>query len=100
MLGIKRRLSDQINVTTERVVDADGFPDFTGGWADIFYVAAENEPFDLRFNVVVKFIAVGAEKFDSIIIVGIVRSGNDDSGIGAQTARDVSDAGCGQRTDK
>ena len=39
------------------------------------------------------------EEFDAVVFVGIVRSGKNDAGIGAQRARDVGDTGRRQRTD-
>ena len=39
------------------------------------------------------------EKFNAVVLVRIVRSGEDDARIGAQGARDIGDAGSGQRAD-
>ena len=43
-------------------------------------------------DLVVQLVAVVAEKFDAVILVGIVRSGEDDAGIGAERAGDVGHA--------
>ena len=47
------------------------------------------------FDLVIQLVAVGAEKLDAVVGVGIVRGRDDDAGVGAQAARDVSDARVG-----
>ena len=51
------------------------------------------------FHLIIQFVAIVPEKFDPIIFVGVMRSGKNDTGIGAQRARDVSNARCRERTD-
>ena len=49
---------------------------------------------------VIEFVAVVAEKFQAVVVVRIVRGGDDDAGIGAETVGDACHAGRGQRADK
>ena len=55
---------------------------------------------DLSLDLVVEFVTVVPEKFDAVVLVRIVRGGEDDAGIGAQRARDVGHAGRRQRADQ
>ena len=96
----RKRGLGKFDVTPERVVNAHRLANFTGGRADVFDFAAENEVFDLALNFVVELVAVGSEEFDAVVGVGIVRGGDDDAGVGAQAARDVGDAGRRQRADE
>src|SRR5207253_2197749 len=88
------------DVTTERVVHTNGFADMLGGGTNHFDVAAENEIFDFAFDGVVEFVTIGAEKFNAVVIVGIVRGGDDNAGVGAQAAGDISDPGSGKGPDE
>ena len=63
-------------------------------------LAAEDEVLDPLLDFVVELVAVVAEKFDAVVLVGIVRGAEHDAGIGAQRAGDVGDAGRGQRADE
>src|SRR6266705_3111207 len=38
-------------------------------------------------------------KLDAVVLIGIMRCGEDDAGIGTQRASDVSNTGCRQRSD-
>src|SRR5204862_6685719 len=62
-------------------------------------LAAENELLNLPLDLIIELIAVVAEKLNAVVGVRIMRSGEDDSRIGAQGASDVSDTGSGQRAD-
>ena len=95
----KRGLGE-FDVAAQRVVNAHRLADFVGGRADVFDLAAENQVFDFVLDLVVELVAVGAEEFDAVVGVGIVRGGDDDAGVGAQAARDVGDAGRRQRADE
>ena len=80
------------DVAAQRVVDAHRLADCVGGRADVFDLAAEDQVLDLIFDLVVELVAVGAEELDAVVVVGIVRGGDDDAGVGAQAAGDVGDA--------
>ena len=54
----------------------------------------------MLLDLVVELVAVVPEKFDAVIFVRIVRRGENNAGIGAKRARDVSDPGRRQRTDQ
>ena len=86
-----KRSLGKFDVSSERVVNAHRLSDFIGGRAYVFDFAAENEVLDFVLNLVVELVAIGAEKLDAIVGVGIVRGGDDDAGVGAQAARDVRD---------
>ena len=88
------------DVSAQRVVNADGFADGLGGRADVFYIAAEDQLFDLAFDIVVQLVTIRTEEFDPVVVIRIVRGGDHDAGVGAQAARDVSHAGRGQRSDE
>ena len=88
------------NVAAKRVVDAHRLANGVGGRADALDVAAENQLFDLPLDVVVEFVAVRTKKFNAVVVIRIVRRGDDDAGVGAQAARDIGDAGGGQRSDE
>ena len=63
-------------------------------------IGALNDLLDAPLDGVVQLVAVGAEKLDAIVVVRIVRGGDDDAGIGAQAASDVGNAGRWQRADE
>ena len=69
-------------------------------WADRFDLAAEDEMLDSVLDLVVELVAIVPEKFDAVVLVGIVRSGEDDAGVGPQRARDVGHPGRRQRPDE
>ena len=95
----KTRLG-KFHVTAERVVDAAGAADLPRGRSNRIDLAGENELLDLLLDFVVEFVAIVPEKFDAVVLVGIVRGGKNDAGIGAQRARDVGHARRRQRTDQ
>src|SRR5450755_2183317 len=80
----KTRLG-KFDVAAKRVVNADGLTNQIGTWTDFFNRAGENEIFNFTFNFVVKFVTVGAEKFDAVVGVRIVRRGYDNARVGTQT---------------
>src|SRR5262249_11640321 len=92
------RLSE-FNVASQCVIDTGGTSNFPCGWPNVVDFTRENEVLDLRFNLVIEFVAVMSEKFDTVVFVRIVGSREHDAGIGAQRARDVSDARRWQRPD-
>ena len=47
-----------------------------------------------------KLVAVVIEKLDAVVVIRIVRGGDDNAGIGAQAVGDPSHAGRGQRADE
>src|SRR5690606_106244 len=49
---------------------------------------------------VVELLAVGGEELDAVVVVRVVRGGNDDAAVGAQRARQVGDGGCWHRADQ
>jgi len=80
-------------ITAECVIDARGTPDFVSGWPDGINLARENELLDFFLHLIVQLVAVVPEKFDAVVFVGIVRGGENDAGIGAKRAGDVSHTG-------
>ena len=94
-----KALLGEFDIAAEGVVDAKSLPDFRGGGADVFDLAAENQILDLRLDGVVEFVAIVAEEFDAVVLVGIVGGGEDNAGIGAQGSCDVGNTRGGQRAD-
>lgn len=56
--------------------------------------------FDTGFDFIIELVAIVPEKFDAVILVGIVRSGEDDAGIGAKRSRDVGHTRCRKGADQ
>ena len=94
----KTRLGE-FHVAAERVIDARGASDFVRGRPNRIDLAAENELLDFFLDLIVELVAIVPEKFDAVILVGIMRSGENDAGIGAQRPRDVSHTRRRQRSD-
>ena len=90
----------ELDVAAQRIVDSTGAPDFSGGRPDRIDLAAENELLDLLLDLVIEFVAIVPEKFNSVVFVGIVRSGENDAGVRAQRTGDVSHARRWQRSDQ
>ncbi len=80
------------DVAAQRVVNAHRLADRVGGRADVLDLAAEHQALDLVLDLVVELVAVGAEELDAVVVIGIVRGGDDDAGVGAQAAGDIGDA--------
>src|SRR5690242_4246513 len=80
------------DVAAERIIDANGLADFTGGGTDRFDGAAEDEFFNAALDVVIQFIAIRAEKFNSVIVVRVVRGGDNNAGVRAKAASGISHA--------
>jgi len=95
----REALLGKLNIAPERVVDAEGLADFRGRGADVFDFATENQILDARLDVVIEFVAIVAEKFDAIVLVGIVGGRENDAGVGTERARDVGHARRRQRAD-
>ena len=85
----KTRLGE-FNIATERIIDACRAADFVGSWPDRINLTGENELLDSVLNLIIQFVTVMAEKFDAVVLIGIMRSRQDDAGIGAQGSRNVS----------
>src|SRR4051794_24359823 len=58
----------EFNVAAQRVIDTDGFANFTGGRTNAFDCSTENKLFDPDLNVIIEFITVRPEKFYTVII--------------------------------
>src|SRR5207247_9597467 len=89
----------KFNVTAKGVINPRGAPDVSGSRPNGIDFSGKNKLLDLFFYMIVQLVAVVPEKFDAIIFVRIVRSGENDAGIGTQRSRDVSHTGRRQRTD-
>ena len=87
-----------LDVAPDRVLDPVRLADLSGGGTDVLDLAAEHEVLDLLLDLVVELVAVGTEELDPVVVVGVVRSGDDDASIGAQRTGHVGDAGRGQRS--
>jgi hypothetical protein len=81
-------------------IPSSRFADVVCGRPDVFDGAAENQIFDLVFDVVVEFVSVRAEELDAVVGVWVVGGGDRDPGIGAKASGHVSNTWGGQRPDK
>src|SRR4029450_1146580 len=81
------------------IVDTRRASDVVGGWPDRIDFAGKNKLLDFFLNLIIQLVTVVPEKFDAIILIGIMRSGQDNTGVCAQRSRDVSHTGCRQRSD-
>src|SRR5262249_29501426 len=89
----------EFDVTTERVIDARGASNFSSSRTDVVDLAAENEVLDLFFDLIVEFVTVVPEKFNTVVFVRVVRTGENNASIGAQRSGDVSHTRSRQRSD-
>src|SRR4029077_12783687 len=90
----------KLDVTTERVIDPGGAADLRRRRPDGIDLARENELLYLSLDFIVQFVAIVPEELDPVILVGIVRGGEDDAGVGPQRPCDVSHARSRERTDQ
>src|SRR5436190_1125421 len=68
----RKRRFGKFNVATQRSIDPDSFSNPASGRANRFNFPAENEPFNLRFDVVVELEAIGTKKFYPVVVIRIV----------------------------
>ena len=61
--------------------------------------AGKNELLDLFFHLIIQLVTVVPEKFDAVIFIRVVRSGENDAGIGTKRTGNVSHTGRRQWTD-
>src|SRR3984893_796583 len=89
----------ELDVAAKRVVNALGAPNFLSGRTHRINFTGKNKLLDFFFDLIVKLVAVVPEKLDAVVFVGVVRSGKDDASIGAERARNIGNARCGQWAD-
>src|SRR5665213_3156333 len=89
-----------LDVTAQRVVDADSLADFFGGGPDVLDLAAEDELLDAVFDHVVELVTVRAKKLEDYVVVRIVGGGNENTRVGPQTSGDIGHARSRQRPDQ
>ena len=89
----------KLDVAAEGVVDAKGLADPGCGWTNVLDLSAEDDVFDALLDLIVELVTIMAEELDAIILVGIVRCGEDDARIGAERACDVGNARSRQGSD-
>ncbi len=63
---------------------------FAGRRPDVVDLTGKNQVFDLRFDLVIELVTVVPEKFNAVVFVRIMRSGENNAGISPQRTRDVS----------
>src|SRR6267154_618430 len=88
------------DITAERVFDTNGFADVVGGWPDIFDFTAKDQVLDLVLDFVIELVTVRPKEFYAVIVIRIVRRGDDDPRVRAQAASDVGHARSRQRPDE
>src|SRR5882672_7227586 len=89
----------KFNVTTQSVINTRGASDLVCGRPDGIDLSGENKLLDFLLDLVIQLVTVVSKKFDAVVLIRIMRSRKDDTGVRAQRARDVSNAGCWQRPD-
>src|SRR5207244_4393575 len=89
----------KFHIAAQRVIDARGASDFVGSRPDGIDLTGENELLDFFFNLIVQLVTVVPEKFDTVVLIRVMRSGKNDASVGTQRARNVSNAGRRQRSD-
>src|SRR5438105_2963466 len=65
----------ELDVTSQRIVDASGAPDLSRRRANRIDLSRKDELFDLLLDLIVEFVAIVPEKFDSVVLVRIVGGG-------------------------
>src|SRR5439155_10296848 len=88
----------EFDIAAKRVVNARGASNLARRRTHVVDLTGKNQVLDLRFDLVVEFVAVVPKKFDAVVFVRVVRSGKNDPGIGAQRACNICHAGSWQRT--
>ena len=88
----------EFDIARLAVVNALGAADLAVG-GEAGFQAAIHQAFNFHFDGVGQFLAVGTEKLDAIVVIGIVRGGDHHAQIGAQAARQHGDGGGGQRAE-
>src|SRR6202011_4068374 len=89
----------EFDVAPKGIINARSPSDFSGGRPDVVDLAAKDQVLDLRFDLIVEFVAVVPKKFNAVVFVRIVGSGKNYAGIGSKRSSDVSHARRWQRTD-
>ena len=95
----ERALGEDV-VAADGIVDAEGLPDLGSGRAERVDRVREDEPLDLRLELVGELEPGRAEELDAVVLEGIVRRGDDDPGVGAERAGEERDARGGERPDQ
>ncbi len=85
------------DVPAAGILDAMGFANFAGGRPDILDSPGSDQIFYFIFLGIGKLESVARENFDSVILIGIVGSGDHHARIRSHAARDEGDAGSAHR---
>ncbi len=72
-----------LDVAAQGVINSHRLADVIGGRTDMLDSARKHQILDLVFDFFVELVAIRAEEFDAVIIVGIVRRGDNNAGVGA-----------------
>ena len=89
-----------LDVSPERIVDAHGLAHRVCSGPDVFDFAAEHQALDFKLDLIIELVTVGPEELDTIVIIWIMRRGDDNSRIRSQAAGDISHSGGWQRANK
>jgi len=82
------------NIAAERIINADSLSEFISRGPDVFYIATENEAFDLIFDFVIELISIRSEDLMPFHI-RIVGCGNHNPGVRSQAAVTYATPGVG-----
>src|SRR5207244_13541009 len=67
----------KLDITAERVIDTRGASYFVCRRPDGIDLAVKNELLDFFLDLIVQLVTVVPEKFDAVVLLSSVRSGND-----------------------
>src|SRR5258707_13726560 len=88
------------DVAAQGIINTHGLADLARDGPNVLDLASEDQALNLMLNLVVELVTIRPKKFYAIIVIRIVRSSKNDSGIGAQTASDVSNPGSWKRANE
>src|ERR1041385_4914103 len=89
-----------LDVAAQRIIDADRLADFIRRRTDVFDSSAEYQAFDFEFDFVIELISVSPKELDPIVIVRIMRGGDDDPRICPQASSYIRDTRSRQRSNE
>src|SRR5689334_17657797 len=87
------RLSE-FNIPSKGVINPGGTSNVTSRRPNVVDSAGENQVFDLRLDLIVKFVAVMPEEFNAVVLIRIMRGGKNNARISPERTRDIRHARC------
>src|ERR1041384_709909 len=85
----------ELHIPPKCIINSGGAANPASGWANAFYFPGEYQPLDFLLDLIVQFVAIVSKEFYPVILIRIVRCGENNAGIGSQRTSDVGHAGRG-----